>query len=197
MVLENRAAAHATTRPPTHALPPRPQTPFPTPPPPSRPPPSQVIRSRDRLLDQLYNYLSSLKPFELDSLLAEDATVVKRRSAAQQAIKDLAAAVEEVEQVKEKRAAGASGSPRAPTADVSVRSLLLGGAFPLVPKDKVPVGVSPGALYGDATPVTLLAGGAEGGAGGGGGLAPPVFFDMDPPMVRRGGMGGGMRGRGG
>ena len=38
----------------------------------------QVIRSRDRLLDQLYNYLMGLKPFEIDALLAEDPTLVKR-----------------------------------------------------------------------------------------------------------------------
>jgi hypothetical protein len=38
----------------------------------------QVIRSRDRLLDQLYNYLMSLKPYEIDGLLAEDPTLVKR-----------------------------------------------------------------------------------------------------------------------
>ena len=47
-------------------------------PPPPPPPPPQVIRSRDRLLDQLYNYLMSLKPYEIDNLLAEDPTLVKR-----------------------------------------------------------------------------------------------------------------------
>ena len=35
----------------------------------------QVIRSRDRLLDQLYNYLSNLKPVEMEALLAEDPQV--------------------------------------------------------------------------------------------------------------------------
>lgn len=39
---------------------------------------AQIIRSRDRLLDQLYNFLMSLKPFEVDALLAEDPTLVKR-----------------------------------------------------------------------------------------------------------------------
>ena len=39
---------------------------------------AQVIRSRDRLLDQLYTYLMSLKEFEIDALLAEDPTLVKR-----------------------------------------------------------------------------------------------------------------------
>lgn len=38
----------------------------------------QVIRSRDRLLDQLYTHLMSLKDFEIDALLAEDPTLVKR-----------------------------------------------------------------------------------------------------------------------
>jgi hypothetical protein len=38
----------------------------------------QVIRSRDRLLDQLYNYLMALKPYEIENLMAEDPTLVKR-----------------------------------------------------------------------------------------------------------------------
>lgn len=39
---------------------------------------SQVIRSRDRLLDQLYTYLMSLKEKEIDALLAEDPSLIKR-----------------------------------------------------------------------------------------------------------------------
>lgn len=51
-----------------------------------------------------------------------------------------------------------------PTALLSVRALLLAGAFPLIPPDKVPRGVSnPGALYGDFTPVTLMQGVGEAG----------------------------------
>ena len=115
--------------------------------------PPQVIRSRDRLLDQLYNYLSALKPFEIENLLAEDATVVRRRAAAQQAAKDLYEAVEEVKRVQEVRAAE---SPREKLAPLSVRTLLLAGAFPLVPRDKVPQGTDPLRLYGEFTPVTLL-----------------------------------------
>ncbi|KAL4448267.1 hypothetical protein ABPG75_005486 [Micractinium tetrahymenae] len=114
----------------------------------------QIIRSRDRLLDQLYNYLMSLKPYEVDALLAEDPTLVKRRNAAQQAAKELAEAQAEVKKIQEIRAAT---SPRAePTALVTLRALLLAGAFPLIPPEKVPKSTRIGALYGDFTPVTLL-----------------------------------------
>lgn len=122
----------------------------------------QIIRSRDRLLDQLYNYLMGLKPFEVDALLAEDPTLVKRRNAAQQAAKELAEAQSEVKKIQEVRAAT---TPRAdPTALVSLRALLLAGAFPLIPPDKVPKSTRIGALYGEFTPVTLLQelGGAAG-----------------------------------
>jgi hypothetical protein len=176
----------------------------------------QVIRSRDRLLDQLYNYLMGLKPFEIDALLAEDPSVVKRcaaaapqpgrrraawrraggggracrpsrccwvwrgrankpsacdsltarhpshtqcrrRNAAQQAARELAEAQAEVRTVQEVRA---SAGPRPdPTSLLSVRALLLAGAFPLIPPDKVPKSVrNPAALYGEFTPVTLLQG---------------------------------------
>ncbi|EFN56232.1 hypothetical protein CHLNCDRAFT_57648 [Chlorella variabilis] len=123
---------------------------------------TEVIRSRDRLLDQLYNYLMALKPVEVDALLAEDPTLVKRRNAAQQASRELAEAQAEVRKVQEVRAAT---TPRDdPTALLSVRALLLAGAFPLIPPDKVPRGVSnPGALYGDFTPVTLMQGVGEAG----------------------------------
>lgn len=66
----------------------------------------QVIRSRDRLLDQLYNYLSNLKPMEMEALLTEDPTVGRRRTAAQQASKDLADAQLEVRKIEVRRVAG-------------------------------------------------------------------------------------------
>ena len=48
--------------------------------------------------------------------------------------------------------------------EVSVRALLLAGAYPLVPPEKVPSSVrNPGALYGEFTPVTLLQGIGEAG----------------------------------
>eukprot|EP00887_Chlorella_sp_A99_P004268 scaffold15.g4268.t1 len=112
-----------------------------------------VIRSRDRLLDQLYNYLSSLKPFEIENLLAEDPTVVRRRAATQQAGKDLWDSVEEVKHAQERLA---GESPRSKHAMLSVRALLLAGAFPLVPRDRMPPGTDPVRLYGEYTPVTLL-----------------------------------------
>ncbi|KAL4421810.1 hypothetical protein ABPG77_001599 [Micractinium sp. CCAP 211/92] len=122
----------------------------------------QIIRSRDRLLDQLYNYLMGLKPYEVDALLAEDPTLVKRRNAAQQAAKELAEAQSEVKKIQEVRAAT---TPRAePTTLVTLRALLLAGAFPLIPPEKVPKNTRIGALYGEFTPVTLLQelGGAAG-----------------------------------
>lgn len=116
----------------------------------------QVIRSRDRLLDQLFNYISSLSPKEVEYMLQEDPVAGRRRTAAQQASKDLTEAAEEVRKLQEQRAA--LGPGRSESEEVSVRSLLLAGAFPLVPKDWVPAGVSPGALYGEHTPISLSAG---------------------------------------
>lgn len=161
----------------------------------------------------------SLKDFEIDALLAEDPTLVKRcaggsggvgvaglaadavgcwvplgwavalaqlpvsawgrsaaayrplptihastcrRNAAQQAAKDLNEAQGEVKRVQEVRAG--SGPRAGETAEISVRSLLLAGAFPLIPPEKVPKSVrNPGALYGEFTPVTLLQGVGEAG----------------------------------
>jgi hypothetical protein len=51
-----------------------------------------------------------------------------------------------------------------PHAEVSVRALLLAGAYPLIPADKVPKSVSPGSLYGEFTPVTLMQGVGDAGA---------------------------------
>lgn len=116
----------------------------------------QVIRSRDRLLDQLFNYISSLSSKEVEYMLQEDPVAARRRTAAQQASKDLAEAAEEVRKLQERRAA--LGPGRSESEEVSIRSLLLAGAFPLVPKDWVPTGVSPGALYGEHTPISLSAG---------------------------------------
>ncbi|PRW45025.1 dynamin-related GTPase isoform A [Chlorella sorokiniana] len=122
----------------------------------------QVIRSRDRLLDQLYTYLMSLKDFEIDALLAEDPTLVKRRNAAQLAARELSEAQGEVKRLQEVRAA--SGPRAGETAEVSVGALLLAGAYPLIPPDKIPKTVrNPGALYGEFTPVTLLQGVGEAG----------------------------------
>lgn len=59
----------------------------------------------------------------------------------------------------------AATTPRAePTTLVSLRALLLAGAYPLIPPEKVPKNTRIGALYGDYTPVTLLQelGGAAG-----------------------------------
>lgn len=116
----------------------------------------QVIRSRDRLLDQLYNYLMGLKPYEIDALLAEDPTLVKRRNSAQQAAKELYEAQEEVKKVQEMRATATDRGDA--TAMVSLRALLLAGAYPLIPPEMVPKNVQPGSLYGAFTPVTLLQG---------------------------------------
>lgn len=58
----------------------------------------------------------------------------------------------------------ASGPRAGETAEVSVGALLLAGAYPLIPPDKVPKSVrNPGALYGEFTPVTLLQGVGEAG----------------------------------
>ncbi|KFM25284.1 Dynamin-2B [Auxenochlorella protothecoides] len=120
----------------------------------------QVIRSRDRLLDQLYTYLTALKPIEIEALLQEDSTVVKRRSAAQTAAKELELAQDEVRRAQERRATGTS--PRVEKAAVSARALLLAGAFPLVPANLVPRGTNPAKLYGEHTPMALSPGPNEG-----------------------------------
>jgi hypothetical protein len=86
----------------------------------------------------------------------------RRRNAAQQAARELADAQAEVKKVQEVRAAASSRAD--PTAPVTVRALLLAGAFPLVPPEKVPPTVrNPAALYGEFTPVTLLQGLGEAG----------------------------------
>ena len=118
----------------------------------------QVVRSRDRLLDQLFNYISKLSPKEIDYMLQEDPTAQRRRTAAQQASQDLMDAQEEVRRVQELRAAVSPGAGRSEVEEVSVRALLLAGAYPLVPKDKVPVGINPGLLYGEHSPMVLIAG---------------------------------------
>lgn len=118
----------------------------------------QVIRSRDRLLDQLFNYLSSLSPKEVEFMLQEDPVVARRRAAAQQAGKDLHDAQEEVKRLQERRAEMGPAAAKKDSEEVSVRALLLAGAYPLVPKDRVPPGIEPGALYGEHTPMTLTAG---------------------------------------
>jgi hypothetical protein len=64
--------------------------------------------------------------------------------------------------VQEVRAAAPTHADTA--ADVSLRALLLAGAFPLIPPEKLPRNLRPGAMYGDFTPVTLLAGVGEAGA---------------------------------
>ncbi len=59
----------------------------------------------------------------------------------------------------------AAAGPRADEpVNVTVQALLLAGAYPLIPPDKVPPSVrNPGALYGEFTPVTLLQGVGEAG----------------------------------
>ena len=84
-----------------------------------------------------------------------------RRNAAQQAARELVEAQDEVRRVQEVRA---GSSPRSEAAEVSVRALLLAGAYPLIPADKVPKSVSPGSLYGEFTPVTLMQGVGDAGA---------------------------------
>jgi hypothetical protein len=115
----------------------------------------QVIRSRDRLLDQLFNYVAALSPREVEFLLAEDPEATRRRAAAAQASKDLFEAAEEVRRAQEARAGDPAGAGRMEAWPVSVRALLLAGAFPLVPRDRVPTGVNPAAPYGEFTPLTL------------------------------------------
>lgn len=118
----------------------------------------QVIRSRDRLLDQLYDYISSLKPVEIDALLQEDPILIKRRNGATQASKDLGDAQAEVRRAQELRAT--SASPRETPVPVSVRALLLAGAYPLVPKNVVPPSIDLRKMYGDGTPLALAIDGA-------------------------------------
>ncbi len=118
----------------------------------------QVIRSRDRLLDQLFNYISKLSPKEIEFMLQEDPTAARRRAAAQQASRDLMDAQDEVRRLQEHRATAASGAVRKETEEISIRALLLAGAYPMVPKDRVPVGVNPGLLYGEHSPHVLIAG---------------------------------------
>jgi hypothetical protein len=118
----------------------------------------QVIRSRDRLLDQLFNYISKLSPKEIEFMLQEDPTAARRRAAAQQASRDLMDAQDEVRRLQEHRATAAPGAPRKDSEEVSVRALLLAGAYPMVPKDRVPPGVNPGLLYGEHSPHVLIAG---------------------------------------
>lgn len=56
----------------------------------------------------------------------------------------------------------AGGGPRQDAAvALSLRALLLAGAYPLIPPDKIPKGVNPGSVYGEYTPVTLLQGVGE------------------------------------
>ena len=44
---------------------------------------------------------------------------------------------------------------------VSVRTLLLAGAYPLVPADVVPASMDPGRVYGEFTPNALIGGDAK------------------------------------
>lgn len=115
----------------------------------------QVIRSRDRLLDQLFHYLSTRTEKEIEFMLQEDPSVERRRAAASQARKDLSEALEEIRKVTDVRN---SRESRADSESVSVRALLLAGAFPLVPKNFVPAGTNPGLLYGEFTPISLASG---------------------------------------
>ncbi|RMZ57600.1 hypothetical protein APUTEX25_001800 [Auxenochlorella protothecoides] len=98
-----------------------------------------------------------MSPIEIEALLQEDSTVVKRRSAAQTAAKELELAQDEVRRAQERRATGTS--PRVEKAAVSARALLLAGAFPLVPANLVPRGTNPAKLYGEHTPMALSPGG--------------------------------------
>jgi len=118
----------------------------------------QVIRSRDRLLDQLFNYISKLSPKEIEFMLQEDPTAARRRAAAHQASSDLMDAQDEVRRLQEHRATAASRAMRKDGEEISVRALLLAGAYPMVPEDRVPPGVNPGLLYGEHSPHVLIAG---------------------------------------
>lgn len=119
----------------------------------------QVIRSRDRLLDQLFNYMSSLSEKETAFMLQEDPAASRRRVAAQQATKDLHDAIEEVKKLQESRAEMDTAKARAKERDsLSIRTLLLAGAFPLIPQNWIPSSIDPGAVYGEHTPIALLSG---------------------------------------
>ncbi len=51
-----------------------------------------------------------------------------------------------------------SDAPLGAGTAVTLRTLLLAGAFPLVPRDKLPPGTDPLRLYGEFTPTTLVQG---------------------------------------
>lgn len=118
----------------------------------------QVIRSRDRLLDQLFQYLSNRTDKEIEFMLQEDPSVARRRTAAAQASKDIAECLEEVRKVVDRRN---SLDVRRDEEKVSVRTLLLAGAYPLVPADAVPQSTDPGRVYGEFTPNALIGGDAK------------------------------------
>lgn len=115
----------------------------------------QVINSRDRLLDQLFHYLSSRTEKEIEFMLQEDPSVARRRAAASQASKDLGDSLEEVRRTVDFRS---NQDSRGEMDKISVRSLLLAGAFPLVPRDLVPASTNPAMLYGEFTPGVLVSG---------------------------------------
>lgn len=116
----------------------------------------QVINSRDKLLDQLFHYLSTRTEKEIQFMLQEDPSVSRRRAAASQASKDMGESLEEVRKITDLRNATDS---RATEAKVSVRTLLLAGAFPLVPKNLVPPSINPGRIFGEFTPSALVTNG--------------------------------------
>ena len=115
----------------------------------------QVIRSRDRLLDQLFQYLSTRTQKEIEYMLQEDPVVSRRRAAASQAAKDISESLEEIRKIVDVRNAQ---EVRKSEESVSTRTLLLAGAFPLVPSDKVPASTDPGKMYGEFTPNALISG---------------------------------------
>jgi len=118
----------------------------------------QVIRSRDRLLDQLFQYLSTRTEKEIEFMLLEDPSVGRRRAAASQASKDIAESLEEVRRIVDVRN---TQQVRREEEKVSVRTLLLAGAYPLVPSSAVPKSTDPGRLYGEFTPNALVGGDAK------------------------------------
>lgn len=118
----------------------------------------QVIRSRDRLLDQLFQYLSTRTEKEIEFMLLEDPSVGRRRAAASQASKDIADCLEEVRKIVDIRN---TQEVRKEEEKVSVRTLLLAGAYPLVPSNAVPKSTDPGRLYGEFTPNALVGGDAR------------------------------------
>lgn len=118
----------------------------------------QVIRSRDRLLDQLFQYLSTRTEKEIEFMLLEDPSVGRRRAAASQASKDIADSLEEVRRIVDVRN---TQQVRKEEEKVSVRTLLLAGAYPLVPSSAIPKSTDPGRLYGEFTPNALVGGDAR------------------------------------